>query len=56
MDMLAIDLTDSPGTKVGDLVTLWGTGLSIDEVAAHIGVISYQLTCGLSPRVPRTYR
>lgn len=56
MDMLAIDLTGCDTANVGDLVTLWGAGLSIDEVAAHIGVISYQLTSGLSPRVPRVYR
>lgn len=56
MDMLAIDLTHLPDAQLGDLVTLWGKGLCIDEVAAHIGVISYQLTCQLSQRVPRSYQ
>jgi alanine racemase len=56
MDMLAIDLSDCPQAAVGDLVTLWGEQLSIDEVAAHTGVISYHLSCGLSQRVPRLYR
>lgn len=56
MDMLAVDLTDIPTASVGDMVTLWGEQLCIDEVAAHMGVISYQLTCALSPRVTRVYR
>ncbi|MES2605877.1 MAG: alanine racemase [Pseudomonadota bacterium] len=56
MDMLAVDLTDCPDASVGDMVTLWGEQVSVDEVAAHIGVISYQLTCGLSQRVTRVYR
>lgn len=56
MDMLAIDLTDIPEAAAGDLVTLWGEHVSLDEVAAHTGVISYHLTCALSSRVTRVYR
>lgn len=55
MDMLAIDLTDCPNVMIGDWVTLWGDTVSIDEVAAHTGVISYNLTSSLSPRVQRIY-
>lgn len=55
MDMLAIDLTDCPNAAIGDWVTLWGDTVSIDEVAAHTGVISYNLTSSLSPRVQRAY-
>jgi alanine racemase len=33
-------------------VTLWGEGLSADEVAASAGTVSYELLCALSPRVP----
>jgi alanine racemase len=32
-------------------VTLWGEGLSADEVAASAGTVSYELLCALSPRV-----
>ena len=32
--------------------TLWGEGLSADEVAASAGTVSYELLCALSPRVP----
>jgi len=38
--------------RVGAPVTLWGEGLSADEVAMHAGTISYELLCGLAPRVP----
>ncbi len=34
--------------------TLWGEGLSADEVAASAGTVSYELLCALSPRVPVT--
>ena len=39
---------------VGSPVTLWGEGLSADEVAASAGTVSYELLCALSPRVPVT--
>ena len=29
--------------------------MSLDEVAAHTGILSYNLTCSVAPRVPRTY-
>ena len=52
MDMLAVDLTDQPYTKVGAPVCLWGEGLPADEVAAAAGTISYELFCGVAARVP----
>jgi alanine racemase len=52
MDMLACDLTDVPGAHIGSRVTLWGTGLSADEVATAAGTISYELFCALATRVP----
>ncbi|MEY4642486.1 MAG: alanine racemase [Pseudomonadota bacterium] len=55
MDMLAIDLTAIPEAEPGIFAQLWGDLVSIDEVAAHTGVISYNLSCSLSNRVPRTY-
>lgn len=56
MDMLAIDLTACPQANIGDLVTLWGDTLPVDEVAASLGIISYQLLAGLGARVAREYR
>jgi alanine racemase len=52
MDMLCVDLSVMPGARIGTPVTLWGQGLSADEVARAAGTVSYELLCALSPRVP----
>jgi len=52
MDMLAVDITELPQARAGTEVTLWGVGLSADEVAASAGTVSYQLLCALAARVP----
>jgi alanine racemase len=52
MDMLAVDLSDLPQAGIGSTVTLWGEGLSVDEVAQAAGTIGYELLCALAPRVP----
>jgi alanine racemase len=51
MDLITIDLRDAPQANVGDSVVLWGEGLPVEEVAAHAGTISYDLTCGMTRRV-----
>jgi alanine racemase len=56
MDMLAIDVTAIPAAQIGDVVTLWGDAISLDEVAAHTGILSYNLTCSISSRVKFVYR
>ncbi len=53
MDMLCADLSTIPEARVGSPVTLWGEGLSADEVAACAGTISYELLCALAGRVPQ---
>jgi alanine racemase len=52
MDMICIDISGIPGAYIGTPVTLWGEGLSADEVAAAAGTLSYELLCALAPRVP----
>lgn len=52
MDMICVDVTGIEAARVGAPVTLWGEGLSADEVAMHAGTISYELLCALTPRVP----
>jgi alanine racemase len=52
MDMLCVDISDVPEAYIGTPVTLWGEGLSADEVAAAAGTVSYQLLAGLAARVP----
>jgi alanine racemase len=52
MDMIAIDISGMPEAYIGSPVTLWGEGLSADEVAASAGTLSYELLCKLTARVP----
>jgi len=56
MDMIAVDLTplSGAGVGVGAPVTLWGAGLSADEVGAAAGTLSYELLTKLTARVPVT--
>ena len=53
MDMLCADISAVPEARVGSSVTLWGEGLSADEVAASAGTVSYELLCALAARVPQ---
>jgi alanine racemase len=52
MDMIAIDVSALPGVGVGTPVTLWGEGLSADELGAAAGTLSYELFTKLTARVP----
>jgi alanine racemase len=54
MDMLCVDLTDVPGSGLGSDVELWGKNILISDVAAHAGMIPYQILCNLK-RVPKLY-
>jgi alanine racemase len=59
MDLTTIDVTDCPGLRTGDPVTLLGTegGVSIDaqQIARWAGTISYSVLCGIHARVKRIY-
>ncbi len=59
MDLTLIDVTDIVGVQLGDEVVLIGesgdNSISAEKMAAMTGTISYELTCGLSDRVPRIY-
>jgi alanine racemase len=52
MDMISVDISDIPEAYIGSPVTLWGEGLSADEVGAAAGTLSYELLCKLTARVP----
>ncbi|MGH6769416.1 MAG: alanine racemase [Xanthobacteraceae bacterium] len=58
MDLLAVDVTDIPEGQVrrGDMATLIGTDLNIDELAAACGTIGYELLTNLGSRYHRVYR
>ncbi|GIW00896.1 alanine racemase [Roseiflexus sp.] len=57
MDYAMIDVTDIPGVRRGDQVTLIGSQgderLTADEVAGWLGTISYDVVTTILPRVPR---
>ena len=55
MDMLTVDLGPDATDKVGDEATLWGKTLPVEEVAAHIGTIAYELVTKLTSRVDMEY-
>jgi alanine racemase len=60
MDMTMVDLTDVPEPpRPGDEVVLVGTQgnetLSFHDLAAWADTICYEVMCGISKRVPRTY-
>ncbi|MEX1236864.1 MAG: alanine racemase [Pseudomonadales bacterium] len=55
MDMTYVQLRDGDDVAPGDLATLWGHGLPVDEVASWIPTISYALMSGLTGRVNRSY-
>ena len=55
MDMCMVDLTDLPDVKVGDTVEIFGSRQKVDDLAALLDTIPYELTCAVSRRVPRVY-
>jgi alanine racemase len=59
MDLTLVDVTDVEGASVGDEAVIIGgqgsTQITAEEVAAQIGTLSYEVTCGISDRVPRVY-
>ncbi len=58
MDLIAVDVTDVAETAVerGDLVTLIGGDLTVDEVGRRAGTIGYEILTGLGRRYARIYR
>jgi len=59
MDQTLVDLTDVPGARVGEDVVLYGQQgagrIGIEEMAARIGRIPYELTCAVGRRVRREF-
>jgi alanine racemase len=56
MDQITLDVTDVPGAKAGDMVTLIGDGISAEQVAEWSGSISYEVLTALGGRVTRVHR
>lgn len=59
MDQLLVDCGDEE-VEVGDEAVLIGTQgdhqITADDWAQRLGTISYEVVCGVSPRVPRCYQ
>lgn len=60
MDIAIADVTDVPDVAVGDPVVLLGRAsggvtISVAEYGRWTGLSDYEVTCGMSKRVPRTY-
>ena len=62
MDITLVDVTNVPGVELGDVVTLLGVagdGSSLEihgeDLARIASTLSYEVTCGISDRVPRFY-
>lgn len=51
MDMITVDLGLDAKDKVGDMVTLWGKNLPVEEIAQWATTIPYELLCNITRRV-----
>ena len=58
MDLMAIDITALPenAARRGDLVTLIGDEITVDDLAAKAGTIGYEILTHLGRRYHRVYR
>ncbi|MEJ7798084.1 MAG: alanine racemase [Solirubrobacteraceae bacterium] len=59
MDNVTLDVGTSPAAAAGDAAVLIGAQgserITAEEVARRLDTINYEVTCGLLPRVPRSY-
>ena len=58
MDLFAVDVTELPEGKArrGDFATLIGEGVSVDDLAATMGTIGYEVLTNLGRRYHRVYK
>ena len=55
MDACMVDVTDAPDCHVGSEVEVFGPHIPVDELAARLGTISYEVLTAVSSRVKRVY-
>lgn len=55
MDLTMADVSSLGDVQAGEEVLLFGPGLPVDELAAKIGTISYEILCAIGKQVPRLY-
>ncbi len=57
MDQCMIDVSDVNNIKRGDEALIFGDGaVTVDDIAAWLGTINYEIPCMLSRRIPRVYK
>ncbi|HLX14550.1 MAG TPA: alanine racemase [Bradyrhizobium sp.] len=58
MDLMAVDVTDLERSALrrGQMVTLIGDGITVDELAHHFGTIGYEVLTSLGERYARVYK
>ncbi|MDT5270812.1 MAG: alanine racemase [Acidobacteriota bacterium] len=59
MDLTLVDVTGIEGVRVGEQMTMLGADgglvLPAEDLAQTAGTLSYEITCGISARVPRRH-
>jgi alanine racemase len=55
MDMTMLAVGDDQIVACGDVATVFGGLISVEEQARAAGTTSYEMLSSLSPRVPRRY-
>ncbi|MBN1623702.1 MAG: alanine racemase [Clostridia bacterium] len=56
MDMCMADITGIEGTiKTGDEVIMFNNRITVDDIAAMMGTINYEIICRIGMRVPKVY-
>jgi alanine racemase len=59
MDNITVDLGSETDVEIGDEAVIFGrqgeAHLLCEEVARRLDTINYEVTCGVSSRVPREY-
>jgi alanine racemase len=59
MDWITIDATECGNVRVGDIVTIIGSDgenrVTAKDLAELSETLSYEITCGIGPRVPRVF-
>ena len=55
MDMCMVDITDIPYAMEGDDAIIFGNELTVSQLAAWSGTISYEIMTSISQRVKRVY-
>jgi alanine racemase len=58
MDLFAVDVSDlaEGAARRGDLATLIGEGMTVDDLAAGMGTIGYEVLTDLGRRYHRVYK